>query len=302
MRFNPKARIDRGQIQSRGRGGTPGGGMRLPVPSGGGGRIGLGTFVVIVLVVVVSQVAGVDVLGGSDGNGGTTEENTCRTGADANRSQACAVDLFSNSVQAYWRRTYPEQARGEYDVVQTVRFQGSTSSGCGPASAAMGPFYCPDDDLVYLDTTFFDQMLEGKLGAKGGPFAIGYVIAHEYGHHVEDQLGILGRVRTRQGPRSDAVRVELMADCLAGMWAGEAQQTTDAGGRPIIADLSSADIALAIDAAQAVGDDRIQSRGSGRVDTDLFTHGTAEQRVRWFERGLRGGTLQRCDTFATDDL
>ena len=128
------------------------------------------------------------------------------------------------------------------------------------------------------------------------------MIAHEYGHHIEDQLGVLGRIRTQKGPKSDAVRVELMADCLAGMWAKGAQETKDAEGNAIIAELTQDDIKRAIDAAQAVGDDRIQKRGVGRVDTDSFTHGSAAQRMRWFNRGMEGGTIEGCDTFATDDL
>jgi predicted metalloprotease len=286
--------------------------MRFPMPGGGGGgrggRIGLGTVVVIILFVVLTQCTGLSLPGGgvtsgdSSGSGDTQVADECRTGADANSSDACAIDLFTTSVQNYWKDAYPREIGEEYDVVQTVRFEGSTSSACGPASAQMGPFYCPNDKLVYLDTTFFDDMLEGQLGARGGPFAIGYVIAHEYGHHLEDQLGLLGRVRTQRGPRSDAVRIELMADCLAGVWARGAQQTTDAQGTRIIEDLTQDDIARAIDAAEAVGDDRIQQRSSGRVDTDSFTHGSAEQRRRWFNRGLSQGTIRGCDTFATDRL
>ena len=304
MRFNPKARIDQSQIETRSGGGTGGGGMRLPIPSGGGGKVGLGTIVVIVLVVVLTQCTGVGIPGGgtSTGSGDTAAENTCQTGEDANNSEACAIDLFTNSVQDYWSRAYPQQVNGDYETVKTVRFEGSTASGCGTASSEMGPFYCPNDRKVYLDTTFFDDMLQGQLGAKGGPFAIGYVIAHEYGHHIEDQLGVLGKIRTQRGPKSDAVRVELMADCLAGAWAKGAQQTKDADGNAIIADLTQDDIKRAIDAAQAVGDDRIQKRTSGRVDTDSFTHGTAAQRVRWFNQGLSQGTIKGCDTFATDNL
>ncbi len=304
MRFNPKARIDQSQIETRSGGGLGGGGMRLPMPGGGGGRIGLGTVVIVILFVVLTQCMGVDVLGGSEGGGSDSPAaNSCQTGADANKSQACAVDLFTNSVQNFWKQEYPQQTDGRpYSTVKTIRFQGSTTSGCGPASADMGPFYCPNDKNVYLDTTFFDDMLRGELGAEGGPFAIGYVIAHEYGHHVEDELGILGQIRTQRGPKSDAVRVELMADCLAGVWAKNAQETTDAQGNAIIADLTQDDIRQAIDAAQAVGDDRIQKRTSGRVDTDSFTHGSAEQRVSWFNRGLKLGTIQDCDTFNTDDL
>jgi predicted metalloprotease len=307
MRFNPKARIDQSQIQTR-RGGGGGGGMRLPMPGGGGGRggqMGIGTILVIVLVVVLSQCMGVDIMGGggsTSGSGDQSTANECQTGEDANQSDACAIDLFTTSVQNYWKKAYPAETGDPYDVVQTVRFEGSTDSGCGQASSEMGPFYCPNDRLVYLDTSFFDDMLEERLGAEGGPFAIGYVIAHEYGHHLEDQLGVLGKIRTQKGPKSDAVRVELMADCLAGVWAKGAQETRDENGQAIIEGLNQDDINRAINAAEAVGDDRIQKRSGGRVDTDSFTHGSAEQRVRWFNKGLSGGTIKGCDAFATDDL
>ncbi len=312
MRFNPKARIDRSQVQVRrgGGGGLGGGGMRFPMPGGGGGgrggRMGLGTVVVIILFVVLSQCMGVGLPTGgltSDGGGSDTQaDNQCRTGADANQSDACAIDLFTTSIQGYWKDAYPRETGKAYDVVQTVRFQGSTDSGCGRAGSEMGPFYCPNDKRVYLDTSFFDDMLEGQLGAKGGTFSIGYVIAHEYGHHIEDQLGLLGRIRTQRGADSDAVRVELMADCLAGVWARGAQQTTDQDGVQIIEELNQDDIARAIDAAEAVGDDRIQQRSSGRVDTDSFTHGSAEQRRRWFDRGMEQGTIEGCDTFSAGSL
>jgi predicted metalloprotease len=272
--------------------------MRIPIPTGGGGRIGLGTVVLIIVVVVFQQLA-------SNGSGGSADQpwqNTCSTGADANRSESCAVDLFTTSVQDFWSRAYPDQTGKPYEKIKTVRFQGSTASACGQASEAMGPFYCPDDKLVYLDTDFFDDMLTGQLGAKGGTFSIGYVIAHEYGHHIEDQLGILGKIRTQRGPKSDAVRVELMADCLAGVWAKGAQETKDKDGRAIIEGLTQDDIKLAIDAAQAVGDDRIQKRSSGTVNSDTFTHGSAKQRVRWFNQGLSQGTIKGCDTFGTDNL
>jgi predicted metalloprotease len=166
----------------------------------------------------------------------------------------------------------------------------------------MGPFYCPNDQRVYIDKTFMDDMLRGQLGAKGGTFALGYVIAHEYGHHVEDLLGILGRMRTQQGPKSDSVRVELMADCLGGMWAKDAQQTKDAQGNAIIEDLTQDDIARAIDAAQAVGDDRIQKQSSGRVNPEAWTHGSSQERVHWFNVGLKEGSLEACNTFAPGAL
>ena len=305
MRFNPKARVDQSQVENRGRGrgglggGLGGGAMRLPIPSGSGGKAGLGTIVVIVLFIVLSMCTDNSLIPGA-GNGdttGTTGTSECRTGADANESEDCAIDLITTSVQDYWNQVYEQQVGQPYQDTVTVKFSGSTSSGCGAASSAMGPFYCPNDQRVYLDTSFLDDMLEGQLGARGGPFALAYVIAHEYGHHVENLLGVLGKSRTQQGPRSDAVKIELMADCLAGMWAKGAQQTTDAAGEPIIEELTQDDINRAIDAAQAVGDDRIQRRSSGRVNPEAWTHGSAEQRVHWFNVGLKEGSLQACDTF-----
>jgi predicted metalloprotease len=297
MRFNPKARIDQSQIETRSGGGR-GGGTRLPIPGGGGGKIGLGTVVVIILYVVITQLTG----SGSGDSGDSATPNSCESGADANKSEDCAIDLFTNSVQSYWKTAYPKETGEPYETVTTVRFQGSTESGCGLASVDTGPFYCPNDRKVYLDSSFFQDMLQGQLGAKGGTFAIGYVIAHEYGHHVEDQLGVLGKVRTQKGPKSDAVRVELMADCLAGVWARGAQETQDSQGNTIIEGLTQDDIRLAIDAAEAVGDDRIQKRTSGQENPDSFTHGSAAQRVRWFNQGMSQGTIKGCDTFATDDL
>jgi uncharacterized protein len=310
MRFNPRARIDQSQVENRGGGGFGGGlgsgGMRLPIPTGGGGRIGVGTIVIILIFVLISTCTGNGLIPGGDDNGGTTTgttgDSSCRTGEDANASQDCAIDLITNSVQAYWSQAYEQQVGQPYQDIRTVKYSGQTSSACGTASSAMGPFYCPNDQLVYIDTSFMQEMLQGQLGAKGGPFALAYVIAHEYGHHVQDQLGVLGRMRTQQGAKSDSVKTELMADCLAGAWARSAQTTTDAEGNRIIEDLTQDDIARAIDAAQAVGDDRIQKQSSGRVNPEAWTHGSSEQRVHWFNVGLKEGTLEACDTFAPGAL
>jgi predicted metalloprotease len=271
--------------------------MRLPIPTGGGGRLGVGTIVIIILFVVLTQCVG---LGGGGGTGtsGTTTTSECRTGADANKSQDCAIDLITNSVQNFWAQAYEQQVGQPYQDIRTVKYSGQTSSACGTASSSMGPFYCPNDKLVYLDTSFMQDMLQGQLGAKGGPFALAYVIAHEYGHHVQDELGILGRIRSQLGETSDSVKTELMADCLAGVWAKSAQTTTDADGNKIIEDLTQDDIARAIDAARAVGDDRIQKQTSGRVNPDSWTHGSSEQRVHWFNVGLEKGTIEACNTFS----
>jgi predicted metalloprotease len=312
MRFNPKARIDPSQVENRGGGGglgggLGGGGMRLPIPTGGGGKIGLGTVVVIILYIVLQTCAGNSVVPGTGDSSGTTgttgsTSDQCKTGQDANNSQDCAIDLITNSVQNYWAQAYEQQIGQPYQDIRTVKYSGQTSSACGTASSSMGPFYCPNDKLVYLDTGFMQDMLQGQLGAKGGPFALAYVIAHEYGHHVQDELGILGKIRTQQGETSDSVKTELMADCLAGAWAKSAQTTTDADGNKIIEDLTQDDIARAIDAARAVGDDRIQKQTSGRVNPDSWTHGSSEQRVHWFNVGLEKGTIEACNTFSAGAL
>ena len=145
-------------------------------------------------------------------------------------------------------------------------------------------------------------MLQGQLGARGGPFSEAYVLAHEYGHHVQNILGLMGKVRTQQGANSDAVRLELQADCLAGVWTKYATEVPDTNGEPYILDLTNDDIARALDAARAVGDDRIQKRTSGRVNPDQWTHGSAEQRMRWFKTGMSTGTVQGCDTFGAGRL
>lgn len=310
VRFNPKAQNDPSQTRDvGGDGGLGGGGMQIPIPTGGGGgRVGIGTILLLIVVFVVSQCTGIgpqiDTSGDQTGSRQPTgsSDASCKNGADANSSMVCAIDFFTISVQDYWKTAYPQQTGEPYQAIQTYKYSGSTQSGCGTASSQMGPFYCPNDQRVYIDKSFMEDMLEGRLGAKGGPFALGYVIAHEYGHHIEDQLGILGRMRSQTGPTSDGVRVELMADCLAGAWAKSAQQTKDAGGQPIISDLTQDDISRAIDAAKAVGDDRIQQQSSGRVNPEQWTHGSSEQRMKWFNVGLQEGTIKACNTFDTNDL
>ncbi|MDQ6687759.1 MAG: neutral zinc metallopeptidase [Actinomycetota bacterium] len=307
MRFNPRARVDQSQIDNRGGdgGGLGGGGrMQLPIPAGGGGKIGLGTVVIIILFVVITQCTGPggSPSGSAGGTGQGSVNDACQTGADANSSTSCEIDLVTNSVQAYWKKALPKQTGTPYKVTKTVKFSGQTSSACGTAASQMGPFYCPNDERVYLDSTFFKDMLQGQLHAKGGPFAVAYVIAHEYGHHVEDQVGILAQMKTQQGPASDSVKAELMADCLAGSWAKNALTTTDASGQPIISDLTQDDVRRAIDAAQAVGDDRIQKQSQGRVNPESFTHGTSAQRESWFNIGRSRGTIAACNTFKAPSL
>lgn len=315
MRFNPRARLDRSQVQVR-RGGSSGGSRGgIPIPMGRAGG-GIGGLLVILLVVFLS--GGLDgMLGGGTGTGGqsgaarsasgavsSSELTECETGEDANENPDCARLAVVNSIQSFWAETLPEQTGTQYVEADTVMFSGSVDTGCGGATSDVGPFYCPvrGDMQVYLDVTFFQDMLEGQLGARGGDFAEAYVLAHEYGHHIENLLGYMGKVRTQQGPESDAVRLELMADCLGGMWAKHATTAEDENGEVLILDLDQQDIAEAIDAAQAVGDDRIQQRSGGRVDSDRWTHGSAAGREYWFSVGYEKGTVRACDTWEADRL
>ena len=314
MRFNPKARLDTGQVQNRRGSGGGGGGFGFPVGGGGGGLKvggGIGGIIVLVLIFVLSQY-----LGGGGGTAlpsgpasdsgpvstGSQELSHCKSGADANEDPDCARVAVVNSIQAYWADALPEQANRQYVYGDTVIFSDQVGTGCGGATSDVGPFYCPPDQQVYLDTTFFEDMLEGQLGGQGGDFAEAYVLAHEYGHHIQNLLGTMGRVRTQQGATSDAVRLELQADCYAGMWSKYATEVEDADGEVFIQNLTREDIEEALDAARAVGDDRIQQRTSGRVNPDAWTHGSAEQRMRWFMMGREKGSLQACDTFAARQL
>ncbi|WP_110241394.1 neutral zinc metallopeptidase [Nocardioides gilvus] len=318
MRFSPKARLDTSRVSDRagsGGGGSRGGpSMRLPIP--GGAKAGGGLGVVIMILVVVA----INFFGGGGGNGGgspldsvlggaagtdssrmadTERYANCTTGEDANQDVDCARVAVENSLYSYWRATLSEQA---FRPATLSTFSGGVTTDCGQASSQMGPFYCPADQGIYLDTTFFADVLEKQLGGRGGDFVEPYVLAHEYGHHIQNLLGTMGKVRTQQGPTSDAVRLELQADCYAGMWTRAAEGVGDVEGVPLIADLDEGDVQEAIDSAKAVGDDRIQKRSGGRVDPEGWTHGSSEQRVRWFEVGRDSGDLRACDTFAARRL
>ncbi|MBK5307897.1 MAG: neutral zinc metallopeptidase [Frankiaceae bacterium] len=284
MDLNKDARLDTSQISDvRGRRGP--GGLAI----GGGGLGIVGVILALILGVSPADLPGV---GGTEDTGGSVTSDLaerCKTGADAARDRDCHIVLDVNSVQSYWA----SELGSRYTPATTEFFSEATTTGCGQASSAVGPFYCPTDDKVYLDLTFFDE-LRTKFGAQGGDFAEAYIVAHEYGHHIQDLLGVTDRVqrsRDQTGPQSASVRLELQADCYAGAWAKNAVSTN------YIDALSQTDINQGLDAAATVGDDRIQEKFQGRVNSESWTHGSAEQRQTWFKRGYSTGDPAQCDTF-----
>jgi predicted metalloprotease len=291
VKFRTRGRLDTSQVSDRrGAGGGLGGvGLGRGVAYGGGGIAG----VILVLVLLLANGLG-------SGGGGSSPSSfdgagelgaNCQTGADANQRTDCLVTGVVNSVQEYWT-----SAVQGYAPAQTVLFDGQVSTACGLADSSVGPFYCPGDAQVYIDLGFYDE-LRSRFGAQGGRFAEAYVLAHEYGHHVQNLLGTNDRVgNDRAGPTSAAVRLELQADCYAGVWAAHAVDTA------LIEEITPGDIRDGIDAAAAVGDDRIQRSVTGRVDRESWTHGSSAQRQRWFRTGYDTGDPRRCDTFAASSL
>jgi uncharacterized protein len=292
VRFRKGAKLDPGQVTDV-RGRRIGGAGGLAV---GGGGIGI---VVLVIYLVVSALSGGGGLGGQlgpldgqrVGEGSTPSQvsQECKTGEDANQREDCRIVAVVNSVQKFWDEVFTRSGE-QYTYVDTVFFTDRVNTGCGTASSQVGPFYCPADQLVYIDLGFFDELQQ--LGAKDTLFVEAYVIAHEYGHHVQDMLGVLDRIgNDTQGPESRAVRSELQADCYAGVWAAHAVETG------LVVDLTQQDINDGLDAAAAIGDDRIQEKTQGQVSPETFTHGTSEQRRRWLTHGYETGKPAACDTF-----
>ena len=307
MRFNPKARLDTSRVGDAGRGsggGGRGGGMSLPGGVAGGGGV-IGTIIVIVFIAiqVFSDNGGGGVGGVGNGAGGGLDASrlsdseryaSCKTGADADKSPDCARVAVENSLRDFWGDTIQDFRPAD----RIVTFTGSISTGCGGADSSVGPFYCPSDERIYLDSEFFDDVLERQLGGPDGGFVEPYVLAHEYGHHISNLLGTMTNVTGDTGPQSSGVRLELQADCFAGMWARAATSTEDADGNVLFAELTQDDIDLALEAAASVGDDRIQKKTQGQVNEESWTHGSAANRQKWFKIGYDQGSVDACDTFS----
>jgi uncharacterized protein len=283
MTFRRGVRLNPGQVRDlRGRGGLALGG-------------GLGGVILVVAILLLggdpSQIPPEALNGITVGTGqeNTDIEQECRTGEDANQRQDCRMVGFVNAIQDYWSNTLDG-----YQLAPTTFFTGQVSTGCGIASSAVGPFYCPADQNVYIDLGFFDQ-LESELGAEGGPLAEAYVLAHEYGHHVQNLTGVLRGGSGATGAESRAVRTELQADCYAGAFLNHAEER-------YLEPITREQLAQARDAAAAVGDDRIQARTQGQVDPETWTHGSSEQRQAWLRIGWQSGDPTQCDTFSATDL
>jgi predicted metalloprotease len=286
MTFRRRVRLNPGQVRDLrgGAAGMPGRGLAL---AGGGGVVGL---VVLALFVLMGGDLGPispEPAGGRaqlETTSGSLED--CQTGADANERLDCRIVGFANSIQVYWHAN-AELEGIRYEEAPTTLFDSAVSTACGYATSDVGPFYCPLDASVYLDLTFFED-LRWLLGAQGGPMAQAYVVAHEYGHHVQNLRGVLDAGQRDTGPGGHAVATELQADCYAGAWTAEAADTG------FLEPPSREEVAVALDAAAAVGDDRIQRRATGELDPESWTHGSSQQRQDWFLIGYRSGDPTEC--------
>lgn len=287
MTFNDDANIRGGRVSRRGR--------NAGIAAGGGG-------LVVVALLVLGPILGVDLSGlaplfGGGGDPGQVEEtplSECVTGEDANESVDCRMQGAATSLDRYWQT----QVDG-YVQPEMILFSGSVSTGCGNATSAVGPFYCPPDQKVYIDTAFFDQ-LRTQFGASGGNLAQMYIVAHEWGHHIQNIVGTMDGLNLQDsGPTSDGVRLELQADCYAGAWVAAA---SDGSSGALLKEPTDAEITDALNAANVVGDDYIQENlGGGQVNPETWTHGSSEQRQNWFRTGYTRG-VGACDTFSTNNL
>jgi predicted metalloprotease len=288
----------------RGDDGSGGGGGGFPI--GGGGGLGIGT---IIILGIIGYALGIDprvLIGGAEmvtgGRSGYVQQHQQPTQPTQQANRQAPSDQIGRFVAAVlaqnedvWTEVLPAQKGIKFQAAPLVLFSGQTRSACGQAQSAMGPFYCPVDKKIYLDTSFFQDM-QSRFGG-GGDFAYAYVISHEMGHHIENLLGVLPKVQRAQQAASDkteanrlSVGVELMADCLAGVWASNADRKWQI--------IEQGDVEKAVNTAQAIGDDRLQRASRGTIVPDSFTHGSSAQRVQWLQTGLKSGQVDSCNTFA----
>jgi uncharacterized protein len=286
MKWTPGG--DSGDIEDR-RDESGGGGGEFQF---GGIHIGIGGAIVLAILSFVFKTNLFALLGSGAGDSGAavSQPDPARTAAE--KPMVDFVTFVLNDAQSTWTNILPQQTGDPYHHAKLVLFRNATESGCGGARSAIGPFYCPEDERVYIDLSFFDE-LRSRFGAPG-EFAQAYVLAHELGHHVQNIMGIQAKVRRLQESNSRqvnplSVKMELQADCFAGVWAHSTQQ------RGL---LEKGDVESAMGAAAAVGDDRLQKMGTGHVSPESFTHGTSQQRMHWFNAGLGSGTVAACDTFS----
>ncbi|NYE94198.1 hypothetical protein FHU41_000419 [Psychromicrobium silvestre] len=301
MSFNEGTQIDSSQVEDR-----RGPGM------GRGGKTGIG--IVGALILLVGGYFGVNsgllngIAGAIDGGSGQQETaaigassaaQLCKTGADANNRLDCRINATVNSLNAFWPSYLKQNGGASYGKIKTVLFSQQTSTACGPASTDVGPFYCPGDKTAYFDPGFFQELVD-RFGSSGGPLAQEYVVAHEFGHHIQDVLGNISQAQDDpQGASSGSVRVELQADCYAGIWIKYATTTKDpATGQPFLKSITQKDLNDALSAASSVGDDRIQEAATGQSNPESWTHGSSAQRQKWLTIGFQNGSLTKCDTFA----
>ena len=268
----------------RDEGGSGGGGFQF-----GGMHIGLGGAILLLVLSLLFKQNFFALIGGGGATPVATRPNPAKT--EAERPLVQFVSFVLDDTQKTWEQVFPQQTGKQYRHAKLVLFRNYTRSGCGAAESATGPFYCPEDEKVYIDLGFYDE-LKQRFGAPG-EFAQAYVLAHEVGHHVQKLVGIEAKVRhlQEQNPRQQnalSVRMELQADCLAGVWA----RTTQERGL-----LESGDVESALGAAAAVGDDRLQKMATGHVSPETFTHGSSQQRMSWFHKGLDNGSIAACNTF-----
>lgn len=288
--FNPNADVSDNRAQSRGRGRTAG--------AVAGGVGGLGVIIAIVFSLITGQQVDPSILSGGGGGGQieastSADETTCLTGADANANDDCRLEAATLALDDFWAANMTG-----YTPPTLVTYSGTTQSACGTASNQAGPFYCPADQQIYIDPAFF-QIMRDQFGASAGHLAQIYVLGHEWGHHIQNIIGVMAdHPNDGSGAESNSVRIELQADCFAGGWIQNMTKQTDDKGVAYFKKPTDQQLNDALNAAAAVGDDNIQSK-SGHVNPDTWTHGSSEERQKWFWQGYTDG-INTCDTFEGD--